>query len=118
MGHREALNYALGNKRKIDNARLDSNEAFAKEYDLIVQWDMGGKPKEYGGRGEYSVCYLSTMHDPSVGIHGQQLSPAFRTITQLSNWVTKHRKELEKLVQAETYDHAWTREAEKLRRKR
>ena len=56
------------------------------EYDMMLRWDVDVYEKP--------VVWLSTAHDPSVGIFGFQISPIFHTADEVKAWWEKHRKEV------------------------
>lgn len=43
----------------------------------------------------YSVYAIQTLHDPSVGIFGQLVTPYFRTEEELMEYVSIHQVEIE-----------------------
>jgi hypothetical protein len=58
-----------------------------KDRDLHIHHDVG----EFDGV-EKPVCWISTVHDPSVGIEGNQISPVFLNEIRLYTWYQRYAR--------------------------
>jgi len=78
------------------------------EYDLFIRNDMSGR------RG--TPCFwISTLHDPSVGIFGAEMSPTFigkYREKKLIQWMNKHYKDIENVLDLidKHYDAEYSKE--------
>jgi len=65
-----------------------------KDYDLVLRSDVIGLDPETARK----VFWISTKHDPSVGIWGVDISPSFHSVEELVKWWNAHKAKVKDLM--------------------
>jgi hypothetical protein len=81
---------------KESEEKLSEAEEFLADFDAEIKSDLNID--------DTMVYYAATLSDRSVGIQGEALSPSFKTVEEVENFILKHKDEIEKEFEKDAPD--------------